>query len=250
MIISHMTIYGCPKCGEFVSKTSPSSGYRSTGIRFTDGKLRGLDSIDNEIVHDCKKCGHLFWIKDEYKVGVHDFGPYGKKPNEEGNRELEAKVPNWGFVGPVRLPDIYGLHRLLVIGDFSGKEQEIYLRKNLHWSFNDRYWVSGLLFIKDGDGEIWEGNLKALVPLIRFRYDDILYLAEIYRNLGKFYRSRWVLLRANFPYMKNARKVIWNECKKRNSFLVPYGKGKLEEIYEESYPGYVQVSNGKILNGK
>lgn len=249
MIYSHTTIYRCPQCGEFVSKTSPSGSYRSTGIRFTDGKLRGLDAIHDYIVNECKKCGHLFWIKDDYKIGVYDFGPFGRK-DEEGNKALEAKVPNWGFVSSARLPDIYGLHRMLATGDFTGKKQEIYLRKNLHWSFNDRYWDHRVLFLKNGDQEIWEENLKALIPLIRFRYKDTLYLAEIYRNLGKFYRARWVLLRAVLPSMKNAREVIWHECKKKNSFLVPYGKGKLNEYYVDGYPDYVQVDKGKILNGK
>lgn len=242
MILSHITIYGCPKCGAFVSKTSPSSGYRSTGIRYTDGHLRGLDTIDDKRLHDCKKCRHIFWIREAPKIGIHDFGPFTRTPNEKGNRELEEKVPNWGFVGPARLPDLYGLHGLLERGAYDGKEEEIYLRKNLHYQFNDRIVGEDVsLFLKPGDKDIWENNLKALIPLIRYTFNETLYLAEIYRNLGKFYRARWVLLRAVLPYMKNARKVIWGECKKKNPYIVPFGKGDLHEIYVDAYPGYVKV---------
>lgn len=221
---SEFKYYSCPGCGEFVVNYPETGSFHHTSVDFSDGKNRSMYSFSDLKITKCYGCEKNYWLREEYLVGIYD---YGKKPlsnsNEERNKELIRKIPNWEKVKSADLPSVLGFDELLKAGDFRNEDEELYLRQNLHWAFNDKYIFEDRMFHNNAEKVIWEDNLKSLIPLIKNKWGYRLYLAELYRNLGRFLLAKLILAFTItiYPNQRKTKSAIFKACKNKNRMVVP-----------------------------
>ena len=199
MQIGPTYIYKCPECDKLCGRGSLLSGNTFGSTYFSDGKVISPMLPDYPDIVKCKKCKTFFWLEDknhiDYCDGFADFD---------------------GF--HVQFLDTDEYFEALNAGIARNKKEELYLRKYLWWSFNDRTRNGKDLFLTESEKEIYEANCVKLMAL--FGNKEQTLVAELYRNLGNFTECIDTLesiKSKNIIWLKN---ILKNECFKENTLVI------------------------------
>lgn len=232
---SEFQFYSCPKCGDFVIKDQHGVSFYHTSVDFTDGKNRSQFYFSDMKITKCHGCENVYWLRDDNHVG--DYNPR-LGPLSIADEEMIRKIPNWEKVKSAALPSVPGLDELLKTGDYRGVDEELYLRQNMHWALNDRYIFEERIFHDDAEKTIWEENIKSLISLVGNKWGYRLFLAELYRNLGRFFLAKWVLAwtLSISPASRKLKKAIYRACKNKDRMVVPVSANRMEEWVFERFP--------------
>ena len=198
-------IYQCSECNRLHYKFNLLSGNDSGMELYSDTKSITPMSPESPLISKCSNCGSIMWI---YKL-----------PLINSNKwiELHGKT-DWT---DLKLIDFISFSDCLQIIDqklYESDDEEIFVRKYLLWSFNDRVRKGTDLFVDSNDEDVWRGNINRLIELLDFENpDNRILLTELYRNIGEFGKAKEVLssiVKSPYSWLKKYyRKEIKNKNK-------------------------------------
>lgn len=127
------------------------------------------------ILVKCKKCQSLLWLDKLTSVSAY--------------RGVLERSPKWKNIERATFLGIEDYFRALDEGHAENKEDELYIRNQIWWSYNDRIRsnTENLMFTSEDDEIKWRENCYKLIDLLD--ESDIhqkITIAEINRNLGDF----------------------------------------------------------------
>ena len=189
MILGDDLFYECPNCGDLLSTISLISGNTIGSTQYSDGYQVAFMLPHIPLISRCFNCNTLFWL-DENTQFENTDGKDAKNAEVLRLEECQMALDNENYKNP---------------------EDEIYLRTQLWWAYNDRVRGNKKLFSSESDKAEWRNNLEKLLDILDLEYnEDIIMMVEIYRNLGDFNKSKALLSR-----LQNDEIYDYDELKKK-----------------------------------
>ena len=219
MILGITEIHKCPKCKALFLKGTLRSGNTIGATYFTDGKMNAVMLKEFPKITKCDTCNKIFWLN---------------KPIGEWLSKSEQRYYSFKFRKPKNFTQacflsIYEYQEAIDLEIYKNKEEEIFLRIKLWHSFNDRIrYLSKTkdpaifyneLYKNENDQVLFETNCHKLIEILNKNDEnDLLLLAELYRNIGNFDECISILQTVSNPKYQKAADFIKNECENSNRF--------------------------------
>jgi hypothetical protein len=197
-------IYNCPKCDNKIYNESTASGNSFGAKLYSDGKAIQPNYPEYPSITKCSKCNTVFWLKKENEKGAYNWSP----GLAEDLKEIEK----------ARYLNISECFEALDLKIFRTKNEELFIRQEIWWGFNDRVRNSETLFSSEEDKTLWTKNALSLIELLDINdIDQKLSIAELYRNLGNFEKSQEILNSIEISKYDWLKVEFKNECNNKNT---------------------------------
>lgn len=180
MISGPYYFFECPNCGCQLKKASFATANTFGAQLYSDLKRLAPNYPEYPLITRCKNCLQLFWLETNNLVNESFdelYSIYKKK-----------KVENAEFL------ELYEYFEALEMQLAKSIEEEVYLRKCIHWCFNDRVRNGNEIFESKADIIIWRLNTNRLLEMLD--YDDLeerILMAELNRSMGNFIICREII---------------------------------------------------------
>lgn len=197
-------IYQCPVCNGLCYDVNTLSGNDGGKKIYSDTKVETPMLLHLLPITICKVCGTYLWL---YKMKPVSTDKWDKK-----HPETDLKKAN--VVTELKLEDY-----CLIIKDklFKNKNDELFIRKQLLFKFNDRIRLHKPQFISQEEIPIWKENINRLMILLdKEDMDHKILLAELYRYEGNFEESLQIISSINDPDYYWVKKTFEEQIQKRN----------------------------------
>jgi len=260
MIPGPNLVYECPKCKRTVWRESLISGNTLGSTLFSDGKRISPMLPEFPFIVKCKECNTFYWLDKKNRIG--EFEDYEirdyKKPKESNtcNTSLLDGIMNTSLLDNIM--GEYDEHKydhikskfenewkkpkeaeFLSPNEYfeaikskicSNKDEELCLRLNLWWAFNDRTRDYKDIFLTEENKDIYESNCIALIEMLdKNEINGKITIAELYRNLGKYIECNKILNTIKDKKYAMFKKILKKECEKNNKNVVEIS----EKYYEK-----------------
>lgn len=128
----------------------------------------------------CRKCNFLFWVRKQKEVGSYHIEDYLKN--------LSKVIPEWKNAKEAAWPTMEDFSRALELDLAQTLTEELFIRTNIWWNYNDRIRHERKEFLKTKEEERkWFDNCKRLMVLLDATdIHERIMKAEVNRNLGDF----------------------------------------------------------------
>ncbi len=197
----------CPTCKSLMKKPGWLSGNTFGAKIYSDGKKVAEMLPNFPQITKCKKCNNIFWVKDAKVIGEFEWG-------NKISQEWEA-APELGFLS------IEDYHSALNSDLSIDKNHELYFRKNIWWSFNDRQRNDLPFFNNDEERQLWFENLKKLCELLdENNTEQQIMKAEVYRNLGRFDDCKIIINSISIPELEWIKEKYIKACDEQNQNVI------------------------------
>lgn len=124
MIPGPLYIYKCPKCSKLIERKTLESGNTFGSRMFSDGKRIAPMLPEFPNLTKCMRCGTIMWLSKMKETEIYSWG--SRRPFF-GERSYEAE-----FL------DIDDYFRALYEGHAENMKEELYIRQQIWWAYNDR----------------------------------------------------------------------------------------------------------------
>lgn len=203
MMPSLPVVIRCPRCENQLKKQVLYSGNTFGAAYYTDGKMEAPMLPELPQITKCPACKELFWIDEAEEVGE-----YFPMPLLPGEKEVSS----------VRFLSITDYDKALRRKLSRNKEDELYLRRQLWWRFNDRVRHGKTLVNSPREGRIWKTNLALLEGILGDNdLEQRIMKAEVLRHLGFFLLASTKLEFVRDEQYKQVVDIIKQACKEQNS---------------------------------
>lgn len=198
-------IYQCPQCENLISCESIASGNTFGSRQYSDGKRVAPYLPDYPVITKCKKCNTIFWINKLKEVGTF-------------NRRT-ADVPEWEQAEAAEFLSITDYFTALETGVAENTDEEIYLRQDILWAFNDRYREGDVS--RQGETDVrFTANNAALMQLLDPALEEHrILMAELYRYEGRFDDCMKMLSEIENIHLNWLIDAFVTECEKGNTMV-------------------------------
>lgn len=196
-------IYECPNCGNLIQNRSLMSGNTFDAELYSDLKRIAPMLPEFPNLTECKKCRNIFWLSKTKKIGEYSWGD---EPN-----------PLWENADLAEFLSIHSYFKALKANVSVNQNEELYIRKRIWWSFNDRL-RKGMKLFKFVNEEVrWKENIDRLLELLNIDQDDQkIMAAELHRNLGEFERCMELINSIEDAELEWLKVGFNRECNKKN----------------------------------
>jgi hypothetical protein len=152
----------------------------------------------------CKKCNSTFWLSDLKEIGECGWGA----------NENPAEWENAPYADFLNIEDLFR-----ALNEY--KDNEMSIRQDIWWSYNDRVRNNQKLFMENSpnDEAMWKENCESLIDLLDNNdTSQKIMIAELYRNLVQFEKCVEIIenLPKDFDWIK---KQFIDKCKQKNQFV-------------------------------
>jgi hypothetical protein len=155
----------------------------------------------------CKKCNTIFWLSKLKEIGTFEWG-------ENNNPQLHNAVG-------AEFLDIDDYFKTIDSGLATKKGEEIFIRQHIWWAFNDRVRNGDDIFVNENDEKRWEENCKTLIEMLDLQdIDQSITAAELYRNLGCFYKFISIICSIEADDIKWLQDKFKSECDIKNKWVI------------------------------
>jgi len=196
-------IYKCPNCSNLIQNRSLMSGNTIDAELYSD--LRKIAPMLAEFpdLTECKKCRNIFWLNKTKEIGEYSWGD---EPN-----------PLWKNADYAEFLSIHNYFRALKENVAEDQHEELYIRKRIWWSFNDRLRKGGKLFRFVNEEVRWKENIDRLLELLDIeQVDQKIMVAELHRNLGDFERCLELINGIEDAELEWLKDGFKRECNNKN----------------------------------
>ena len=212
MIPGPDSIFACPECEHRIAKGSLRSGNTLHSVLYSDGKLVAPMMPDFPDLIKCSRCGAFFWLHNLNKIETIELYMYDIINKEKPEREKPERA---------EFPSLEEYIEALNKGEFHTEDEELILRRNIWWAFNDRVRDEIEMFSTSGQREIWETNLRKFQSMLNLEEpEESLMIAETHRNLEEFSKCMELLNILTNSKIKWAVKTLKEECRKENPLVI------------------------------
>jgi hypothetical protein len=174
---------------------------------FSDGKRIAPKLPEFPDLTKCKKCDTIFWLSKLKGIGTYEWG-------DNVNSQWQ-KADNAEFL------EIEDYYNAINKGIDKNKDEELFIRQRIWWSYNDRIREGQEIFNDESDELRWIENVQKLKTL--FDQSDInqkIMVAEINRNLGDFETCMNVIQSIDNAELNWLKEKFLNECNKKNKWVI------------------------------
>ncbi len=200
-------VYKCPRCGNLLTVGSILSGNTIGAKIYSDGKRIAPMLPDFPDLTKCKKCETIFWLSKLRKIGRYEWGD---KMNSKW-----AKADEANFLG---IDDYF---RALSENVAENVEEELFIRNQVWWAYNDRKRDNKSLFTDEHDQLMWWENCHKLISLLdQADLEQKIMTAEIYRNLGEFDTCIRIIQSIDNDDLKWLKEKFMHECDQKNTYVI------------------------------
>lgn len=200
-------VYKCPNCGNLLKKGSLISGNTFDMKIFSDGKRIAPNLPDFPDITKCKKCNSIFWLSKLKKIGTFDGDA--------------TKNPDWANADKAEFLDIDDFFNALETANARNKNDELIIRQQLLWAFNDRIRDGKNLFNDENDEIRWKDNINKLLNILdKSDLNQKIMIAEINRNLGKFENCIRIINEIENDKYNWLKEKFIKECKRKNKKVI------------------------------
>jgi hypothetical protein len=199
-------IYECPQCGNLIQRKSLLSGNTFDSKIYSDGKRIAPMLPEFPNLTECKKCRYIFWLTKANKIGEYSWG--------------DKLNPLWKNADHAEFLSIHNYFKALKENVAENQHEELFIRKRIWWSFNDRVRKGGKLFRFVNDEVRWKENIDRLLKLLDIeQVDQKIMVAELYRNLGEFKLCLELINSIEDVELEWLKDAFNKECCNRNTFV-------------------------------
>lgn len=207
MLLGPTYVYKCSNCDNLLQKGSIISGNSIGAKLYSDGKLIARMFPDFPNLTKCKKCDTIFWISKQKEIGEYGW--------------FEGEDSEWSDADNVEFLDIDDYFRALDEKLDENDKENLYIRTQIWWSYNDRTRKGEELFTDKNDEIRWRENCKTLLLILNHKIlDQRIMIAELYRNLGEFENCISTIKSIRKRKLKWLKEKFINECKLKNSYVI------------------------------
>ncbi len=165
--------YKCPKCEKVIKIESILSGNTFGAKQYSDGRMFAPMMPEYPRITACRKCGNIYWLKDEYEVS--GYIPSKKHPlisqeEYDENEYMNKKNMRAKFLMPDQYND--ALNNKI----YETRQEEIFLRIRFWWCVNDkiRAVLNGNPFNNEEDiRHIVTRKIKEEINNSQYKYDFV-----------------------------------------------------------------------------
>lgn len=217
MIPGPYYVYKCPNCGNLLVTGSLISGTTFGAKIFSDGKLDDMLPEFPDLTK-CNKCDKIFWLSKLKEIGTYDI-------------RYEYIKSDWENAENAEFLNIEDYFRALDEGLAENKQEELYIRQQIWWLYNDRVRSHRIeingesMFFDETDELKYRENCNRLISLLdQSDLNQRIMIAELKRNLGDFEGCLEIIKNIDEDDLNWIKKIFINECKKRNKLVVELKK--------------------------
>lgn len=200
-----LDLYKCPSCGTLAEKPDPMDLFEYGVKTYSDFSINLSKHHLSPHLAMCTDCNTIYWLC------------------EENEFELDAidDKDRMGEIEEMKFLELDDYFRALSNGVVKSKFDELVVRRQIWWLYNDRVKV-GKGLCKDRDDLVrWSGNLECLLRL----FDPLdmynkLAIAEINRNLGAFDNCISILNSIEEGEFVDYKKQLKKECGRRVRLVI------------------------------
>ena len=208
MLPGPFKVYKCPNCTNLIYRGSLMSGNTSGAKSYSDGYRYAPMLPTYPQLVKCSICNTIFWIE---------------KAEEKGSFELWFDLTNktdWKNAENARFLSIEEYFQALALQLFENKEEEVYIRKKIWWSYNDRVRKGEELYKSEEEKVLWTNNVNRLIDLLdENEIEQKIMIAELNRNLSKFEKCMSILRGIENPDFNRLKVMFEVECNKINTLV-------------------------------
>ena len=206
------TFYQCPKCPNLLYRGSLMSGNTFGQTLYSDGYRYYPMMIEFPHLVKCSKCNTIFWIDKAKELGTYEEGQQAGIIDEQ-----------WENAQGVSFLSIEEYFRAIEMHVFNNKEEEIFIREKIWWSYNDRIRNGEQLYNSDNDKVLWANNIKGLMDLLdENNIEQKITIAELNRNLGQFAECMSIINSIDIPEINWLKERVEKECDEKNNKVIQF----------------------------
>ena len=221
-IIGPTRIIKCPHCFALVSHFTLLSGNTGGATVWTDGYVDYPMFPRSPYITKCHNCAGYYWRADAEEIGELPFRGEERKP-------VLGQDPDWANAPRIKELDEDEYWAALASGTASTTKEEKFLRILAWWRSNDPYrdHPDPAEITRSSDSIL---NLERLIELLSDSDEprDMLFNAEVFRQLGRFDESIAVLELISATEVRATRDQITQLASENWS-----GLARLEDIGSE-----------------
>jgi hypothetical protein len=211
-------VYTCPNCGNLLSKGSLMSGNTFGARIFSDGKRIAPMLPEYPNLTKCKKCDRIFWLSKLKEIGTFCWDDFPCWLDGSGGN---PKTLTWRNADSATFLNIDDYQKAIEMGLIENVAEEIMIRQNIWWAYNDRIRDGQNIFTNDEDEERWKDNINLLMNLLdQSDINQRIMVADIYRNLGDFESCIHLIRSIDSIEHYWLKEQFENECKNKNRWVV------------------------------
>lgn len=200
-------IYQCPTCSNLMYHESLASGNTFNAAFYSDGKLIAPDLPAYPTITKCTSCRSLLWVGHLDPVA-------SCEPEDMDGSE-------WAGAKEMQFLDLFDLLIALDQGYAKMRNEKIYIRQQILWSFNDQIRAGHPLYRDQEDQYLWNSNIDELLLLLGTADDNHLFLmAELLRYRRKFRQAVDLLKTIDDPKLKGYVAKLVTACEMEVSTVI------------------------------
>jgi hypothetical protein len=207
MIPGPNRMYKCPECGHLLKKGSIISGNTFGAELYSDGKSIATMLPEFPDLTKCKKCDAIFWLSTLKEIEISQW--------DDGNRSHWINADNAEFLS------IEEYNKVLDNGLAESKEEELFIRQQIWWAYNDRKRADKPLFTDENDEIKYGNNCHKLIALLdQNDLNQKIMIAEIKRNLGDFESCVDIIKNIDDNELNWLKEKFISECEQKNRWVI------------------------------
>jgi len=194
-------IIKCTNCDCLYVKRTLLSGNTFGGVSFSDGSAFYPMMPQFPKLISCSECDTLFWVKDAPLIGTCEWED---DICEDWQNAMELTFP---------LIEEY----LLAIEQkiYKSIDEEVYIRIQIWWILNG---LRNKGQLTQDENFLYIENSLRLLELVKPNIpDNILIIAELYRNLGRFDEAKEMVLQLNDNFPSDIKQKFLKHIKNKNT---------------------------------
>ncbi len=209
MILGPNCVYKCPNCGNLLRTVNLVSGNTWGAEIFSDSRVIASDSVEFPCLTKCNKCDKIFWLSKLEEIGTLGWS-------------VDEKVdPDWENADWANYLTVDEYFESLNKGLAENKKDEIFIRRQIWWGYNDRLREGNELFSDVNDESKWFENCNRLISLLDVSdMEESFMIAELKRNLGDFKGCLEIIKVIDNDELNWAKDTFISECEKGNKWVV------------------------------
>lgn len=221
----------CLYCKQPIAELIPGEDNFSEAKYYSDGKMVGLHIADINLI-TCQCCRETLWINSCPKLETSSYYYW-----IERNR-LTYSLPK--ACANAQIPIELNIDELVQLSNSKfprNNVEQLYLRQQISWRFNDRNRTGSPLFVRPHELGVWiENNLTCIELLDPKEPLQLVMMAELLRYMGDFKRSIEVISCLDEPDLQWSKKLYSRQCREKNTEVFLLGENKASEfVINQSY---------------
>jgi len=134
---------------------------------------------------------------------------------------IDVHNKEWSNADEVQFLGIDDLMKAIEQGVTTNKEEELLVRQNIWWAFNNRVRKNDEMLPTEEEKTQWEKNAYQLMGLLNPEdLNQKIMLAELHRNLGHFDKCRAIIKSIEDENLNWVKEALLKECDKGNTYVV------------------------------